>query len=86
MFGREKTRKLIENIDRYFDLMDKTVLVFKDGVRNYLYSNKNDFNENLQRVSSLEAERDRKCPVYSDCTGQVQRRYHETSGEDKEYY
>ena len=39
MFGREKTRKLIENIDRYFDLMDKTVLVFKDGVRNYLYSN-----------------------------------------------
>ena len=43
MFGREKTRKLIENIDRYFDLMDKTVLVFKDGVRNYLYSNKNDF-------------------------------------------
>jgi len=58
MFGREKTRKLIENIDRYFDLMDKTVLVFKDGVRNYLYSNKNDFNENLQRVSSLEAETD----------------------------
>ena len=41
MFGRRKTNKLIEDIDRYFDLIDQSVLVFKDGVRNYLYSNKN---------------------------------------------
>ena len=39
MFGRKKADKLIEDIDRYFDLMDQAVLVFKEGVRNYLYSN-----------------------------------------------
>ena len=56
MFGRQNTNKLIEDIDRYFGLMDQAVLVFKDGVRNYLYSNKNDFEANLQRQSVLESE------------------------------
>ena len=37
MFGKKKADKLIDDIDRYFDLMDQSVLVFKDGVRNYLY-------------------------------------------------
>ena len=58
MFGKRKANKLIEDIDRYFDLMDQAVLVFKDGVRNYLYSNPNDFNENLQKMSQLESETD----------------------------
>lgn len=58
MFGKKKTNKLIEDIDRYFDLMDKSVLVFKDGVRNYLYSNNADFNENLKRMSELDSETD----------------------------
>lgn len=56
MFGKRKADKLIEDIDRYFDLMDQSVLVFKDGVRNYLYSNADDFNANLQRMSVLESE------------------------------
>lgn len=58
MFGKRKVNKLIEDIDRYFDLMDQSVLVFKDGVRNYLYSNVNDFNTNLQKMSALESETD----------------------------
>ena len=58
MFGKRKTDKLIEDIDRYFDLMDQSVLVFKDGVRNYLYSNADDFNANLQKMSVLESETD----------------------------
>lgn len=58
MFGRKKTNKLIEDIDRYFDLMDQSVLVFKDGVRNYLYSNKSDFNGNLSSMSGLDSETD----------------------------
>lgn len=58
MFGKRKADKLIEDIDRYFDLMDQSVLVFKDGVRNYLYSNVNDFNGNLQKMSALESEID----------------------------
>lgn len=36
--------------------MDQAVLVFKDGVRNYLYSNSVDFNDNLQKMSSIEGE------------------------------
>ena len=58
MFGRKKANKLIEDIDRYFDLMDQSVLVFKSGVRNYLYSNKDDFNDNLMKMSSLDSEAD----------------------------
>ena len=56
MFGKKKSNKLIEDIDRYFDLMDQAVLVFKEGVRNYLYSNKSDFNENLKKMSAIESE------------------------------
>lgn len=56
MFGLKKTNKLIDDIDRYFDLMDQAVLVFKDGVRNYLYSNDNEFNENLMRMSAVDSE------------------------------
>lgn len=56
MLGRKKINKLIDDIDRYFDLMDHAVLVFKDGVRNYLYSNKEDFNSNLQKMSAIESE------------------------------
>ena len=56
MFGKKKINKLIEDIDRYFDLIDQAVLVFRDGVRNYLYSNAKDFNENLQKMSALEGE------------------------------
>ena len=56
MFGRKKINKLIDDIDRYFDLIDQAVLVFKDGVRNYLYSNKADFNENLKKMSAIESE------------------------------
>jgi uncharacterized protein Yka (UPF0111/DUF47 family) len=56
MFRRRKSNKLIEDIDRYFDLVDRQVLVFKEGVRNYLYSNNQDFNENLKSMSSLESE------------------------------
>ena len=56
MFGRKKTNKLIEDIDRYFDIMDQSVLVFKEGVRNYLYSNSAGFNENLMKLSALDSE------------------------------
>lgn len=57
-FGRRKSEKLIEDIDRYFDLIDQEALVFKEGVRNFLYSNNDDFNENLKKMSALESETD----------------------------
>lgn len=56
MFKHRKANKLIEDIDRYFDLMDQALLVFKSGVKNYLYSNKDEFNENLMRMSATDSE------------------------------
>ena len=56
MFGRKKANKLIEDIDRYFDLMGQSVVVFKDGVRNYLYSNTDEFNANLMRMSAIDSD------------------------------
>lgn len=58
MFGRKKSVKLIEDIDRYFDLIDQSLLVFKEGVRNYLYSNSAGFNDNLKKMSALDSEAD----------------------------
>ena len=58
MFGRKKSIKLIEDIDRYFDIMDQSLLVYKEGVRNYLYSNPEGFNHNLKKMSALESEGD----------------------------
>lgn len=56
IFGAKKTNLLIENIDKYFDTIDNSLLVFKDGVRNFLYAKSNDFNSNLQTISNLGAE------------------------------
>lgn len=56
MFSRKKTNKLIEDIDTYFDLMDQQALVFKEGVRNYLYSNEEAFNANLLKMSTLDSQ------------------------------
>ncbi len=56
MFNRHKTRQLVENIDRYFDGIDQTLLIFKDGVRNYLYSHGEEFDANLQSMVKIEAE------------------------------
>ena len=56
MFGLKKTNKLIEDIDRYFDLIDESLLVFKDGVRNFLYSDQSAFNDKLKPMSSLDSE------------------------------
>ena len=58
IFGRKKSVKLIEDIDRYFDLIDQSLLVFKEGVRNYLYSNSAGFNDNLKKMSALDSEAD----------------------------
>lgn len=56
MFKRKRTDDLIENIDNYFNTIDSALLVFKDGVRNYLYSSADAFGGNLQSMSQLETE------------------------------
>ena len=85
MFGRKNTNKLIEDIDRYFSLMDQTVLVFKDGVRNFLYSNKDSFNENLKSLSSLETRIDvesGRAKIKYDSDKNIKVIYQKNSGKD----
>jgi predicted phosphate transport protein (TIGR00153 family) len=59
MFGFFKqTNNTIENINRFFDTIDQALLVFKEGIQNYLYNHTEQFNNNLHRMSGLETEAD----------------------------
>ena len=54
MFNLKNTNKTIQDIDTFFDTIDETILVFKSGVKNYLYNNTEQFNDNLQSMAKLE--------------------------------
>lgn len=54
MFFLKRTNKTVENIDKFFDTVDQALLIFKDGVRNYLYNNIEQFNDNLETMVRLE--------------------------------
>ncbi len=56
MIRRKRTDLLIENIDKYFDTIDSALLIFKDGVRNFLYTSSEAFGNNLQSMAQLETE------------------------------
>lgn len=56
MFGYKHTKNTIEKINIFFDTIDQALLVFKDGVKNYLYSHTKQFNGNLETMTPLETE------------------------------
>lgn len=56
MFGHRQTKNTIENINKFFDILDQALLVFKDGVKNYLYNHTEQFHGNLQTITTLEAD------------------------------
>ncbi|MCK9626292.1 MAG: DUF47 family protein [Bacteroidales bacterium] len=56
MFSFKKTNQAVDNIDKFFDTIDQSLLVFKAGVKDYLYSNTEDFNKNLETISRLDSE------------------------------
>ena len=56
MFGHKQTRNTIENINKFFDTIDQALLVFKDGVKNYLYGHTELFYGNMQTMITLETE------------------------------
>lgn len=55
IFGR-KPNKAVENINKFFNTLEETLSVFKDGVKNYLSSKTDAFNHNLEDMSRLESE------------------------------
>jgi len=54
----KQANKSIELIDDFLDLIDQGVIIFKEGVKNYLYGNRENFVSNLQTLSGLETEAD----------------------------
>lgn len=53
-----KANRSIELIDSFFNCVDQSLLLFKEGVKNYLYKNTENFNNNLQSLANQETESD----------------------------
>ncbi|MBP3738624.1 MAG: DUF47 family protein [Muribaculaceae bacterium] len=53
MFGRKKVNKTISNLDRYLDQLDEGILIYKNGIKNYLEGNKKEFDDNLSAITTL---------------------------------
>lgn len=56
MFGIKRRNQAIDNIENLFNTIDQALLIFKDGVKNYLYANSEEFNQNLSMMASLGAD------------------------------
>lgn len=58
MFTRKKTKKTIENLDKFFDISDQCLLVFEEGIKSYLYEDEGRFAIALEDISKMESEAD----------------------------
>ena len=55
IFSR-KSARLEKSIGGLMETVDQSLLVFKEGVKNYLYGDEESFAENLAKMASLETE------------------------------
>lgn len=55
IFSR-KSARLEKSIEGLMETVDQSLLVFKEGVKNYLYGDEESFTENLGKIASLETE------------------------------
>jgi uncharacterized protein len=53
-----KANKSIELINKFLNCIDQSLLLFREGVKNYLYKNMGNFSSNLQSLASCEMESD----------------------------
>jgi len=58
MFGRQKISSAVENLDKFFDITDRSLIVFEEGVKNYIYHNSDALSGNLLSITSLVNEAD----------------------------
>ena len=56
IFSNKKAGALVGSMDKLLGIVDHSLLVFRDGVKNYLYNDESAFVENLSSMASLEAE------------------------------
>jgi len=58
MFGRQKISSAVENLDKFFDITDRSLIVFEEGIKNYIYHNPDALSGNLLSVTNLVNEAD----------------------------
>jgi uncharacterized protein len=60
MFNFKHAQRSIELIEEFLTLIDQGSLIFKDGVKNYLFGNRENFEDNLKTLANLSSEADIK--------------------------
>jgi uncharacterized protein len=60
MFNFKHAKKTIDLIEQFLTLIDQGSLIFKDGVKNYLQANRENFEDNLKTIADLSSEADIK--------------------------
>ena len=68
---KRKTNGVIAELEKFFDIVDQSLLVFDEGVKNYLHRDIKAVNENLQSIVKLEndsslLQRDIEASLYRD--------------------
>lgn len=56
IFSNKKADELNGSFDALLGIIDKSLEVFRDGVKNYLYNDREQFHSNLSSMASLETE------------------------------
>lgn len=49
-----RTNQSIELIDKFLNCVDQSLLLFKEGVKNYLYNNTEKFNNDILELANSE--------------------------------
>jgi len=60
MFNFKHAKRSIELIEQFLTIIDQGSLIFKEGVKNYLINNRQNFEDNLKTISNLSSEADLK--------------------------
>ncbi len=58
MIAFRQANKSIQLIDSFLDTIDQGAIIFKEGIKNYLFDNREQFVDNLKTLSSLETDAD----------------------------
>lgn len=56
IFSNKQANQLISSIDALLGIIDNSLIVFKNGVKDYLYNEDSSFSEDLSTMASLETE------------------------------
>jgi len=56
LFSTKKTESAVKAIEQLLNVVESAVQVFRDGVKNYLYSDEESFKANLESMAGIESE------------------------------